>query len=81
VILALDEGGNSEIPTSARNKYSGTVTSVKTSNVACEVVVDLPEGSKVCALVTQESVKKLGLSPGIHVLVMFTTFSVILNVE
>jgi molybdate transport system regulatory protein len=81
VVLALGGNGASEIPTSARNTFPGTISSLKTSDIACEVVVDLAEGSKVCALVTLESVKKLHLKPGANVLVMFSTFSVIVNVE
>jgi molybdate transport system regulatory protein len=81
VILARQENDDSKIATSARNSYPGTIATLKTSAVACEVIVNLPEGSVVCALMTLESVKKLDLKPGAAVLVMFTTFSVILNVE
>lgn len=78
VILTLDEAG---LKTSARNKFSGTVSAVKNSAIACEVLVDLPDGNKVCALVTLDSVKKLDIKPGDDILVMFKAFSVILNVE
>jgi molybdate transport system regulatory protein len=81
VVLALDEKNGHDISTSIRNKFPGTVSAVKTSNISCEVVVELSEGSRVCALVTMESVKNLDLKPGVNVLVMFTTFSVIVNVE
>ena len=66
---------------STRNKFTGKVTRVKKSDIACEVLVDLDEGSKACALVTLESVENLGLKPGKPITVMFKAFSVILNVE
>lgn len=78
VILA--EGGES-FSTSARNKFSGMVAEVKTTDIACEVLVNLADGSKVCALVTNESVKNLQLAPGKEIVAMFKAFAVILNVE
>lgn len=78
VILTENEDG---LKTSARNKFAGKIAEVKTTDIACEVLVDLADGSKVCALVTRESVKKLDLKPGLDILVMFKAFSVILNVE
>jgi molybdate transport system regulatory protein len=81
VILAPGKDDDHATQTSARNAYPGTISALKTSDIACEAVVDLAEGSKVCALVTLESAKKLELEPNSAVLVMFTPFSVILNVE
>lgn len=78
VILTENEDG---LQTSARNKFAGTVAEVKTTSIACEVLVDLADGSKVCALVTRESVSKLDLRPGLDILVMFKAFSVIVSVE
>ncbi len=78
VILAEKEEG---MRTSARNAYMGKVKSVKTSDIAAEVVAELPEGTKVCALVTRESVDNLKLAPGSDVMVMFKAFSVILNAD
>lgn len=78
VILTEKEEG---LKTSARNAFMGTVATVKNSEIAAEVVVDLPDGTKVVALVTNESVKKLDLKPGRDIMVMFKAFSVILNAE
>lgn len=78
VILAREEN---RLKTSARNRYAGKVARVNLSEIAAEVVVDLPEGTTVCALLTVESVKALDLEPGTDILVMFKAFSVILNVE
>ena len=78
VILTEHEDG---LKTSARNKLSGTISDVKSSEIACEVVVTLADGSNVCALVTRESVEQLHLAPGKKIIAMFKAFSVILNVE
>ena len=78
VIITGNEDG---LKTSASNQFPGIVAEVKISTVACEVVVDLPDGSRICALVTRESVEKLNLKPGKEVVAMFKAFSVILNVE
>ncbi len=73
--------GDDGLSTSARNKFPGKVGEMKTTEIACEVLVDLADGSKVCALVTKESVRNLELAPGKEIIVMFKAFSVILNVE
>lgn len=78
VILTDNE---EKLKTSARNTFSGMISAVKTSEIACEVSISLPDGSTVCALVTRESVEKLALAPGKEVTAMFKAFSVILNVE
>lgn len=78
VSLSLDQ---EELLSSARNRFSGTVSEIKATEVACEVVTDLADGTKVCALVTRESVDKLALKKGMDVQVMFKAFSVIINVE
>lgn len=78
VILTDQEEGKN---TSTRNKFSGTIANIKESEVACEVLVDLPDGSKVCSLVTRDSIDALELKPGKGIIVSFKAFSVILNVE
>ncbi|MDL2285747.1 TOBE domain-containing protein [Desulfovibrio sp. OttesenSCG-928-F07] len=78
--VILTEADNS-LKTSARNKFNGVVSEIKNSSIASEVLVDLYEGSYACALVTNESVKKLELAPRKNITVMFKAFSVILNAE
>lgn len=80
VVLVKPESGE-EIRASVRNQFSGKVAAVKSSRIASEVLVDLDDGSKVCALVTGDSVSKLQLEPGADVMVLFRAFSVILNAE
>lgn len=79
VILARPDGG--EMLTSARNRFPGTIAAVHSSEVASEVQVDLEEGSRVCALVTTESVHGLDLEKGGQIMVLFKAFSVILALE
>lgn len=67
--------------TSARNQFFGKVAAVKRGRLASEVLVDLYEGSKVCALITGDGAVRLDLAPGEDVVVMFKSFSVILNAE
>lgn len=77
ILTEVEEG----LKTSARNKFKGTVSEVKTSEIASEVLIDIYEGSKVCALITNESVNRLGIATGKDIMVMFKAFSVILNAD
>ncbi len=49
---------------SARNRLSGTVTSVETSDLVAEVVVETDDGQEVTAIITSGSVDRLGISEG-----------------
>ncbi|MCY1347520.1 Molybdenum-pterin-binding protein MopA [compost metagenome] len=49
---------------SARNVFKGTVSSLVPGAVNAEVVIGLPGGDSLVAIVTQESVKNLGLAVG-----------------
>lgn len=78
VILVKDD---MQFKTSARNRYAGKIIKVTVGEIAAEVVVELPDGTKVCALVTDESVKGLDLKIGDDICALFKAFSVILNAE
>jgi molybdate transport system regulatory protein len=64
----------------AKNSFLGTVTRVALSETVAEVLADLPDGHKVCALVTRESAERLELKPGCGVRVSFRSLAVVLNV-
>jgi molybdate transport system regulatory protein len=49
---------------SARNRFEGTISAVKTGPVSTEVVLDLAGGDKLVAVITSESAKRLGLTAG-----------------
>jgi len=77
VLLATDlEGAR----LSARNQLPGTVSSVTVGAVNAEVTIDIDGGGSITAIVTQGSVKGLGLAPGSHATAFFKASSVILAV-
>lgn len=77
IIVATDLKG---ARLSARNQLSGVVASVQPGAVNAEVVITLDGGASLAAIVTQASVKSLGLAPGRSVTALFKASSVILGV-
>lgn len=65
---------------SARNRLPGTVTRVQKGAVNTEVVIGLPDGGAVAAIVTNESSEALGLAPGVAASALFKASSVIVGV-
>jgi molybdate transport system regulatory protein len=65
---------------SARNVLPGTVARVVPGVVNNEVIIDLPGGNTVTAINTCESVRRLGLEPGVEVSAIFKASSVLLAV-
>ena len=49
---------------SARNQIRGTVVSVHSDGILSEVVLRLPDGQEIVAVVTRRSVQRLGLKKG-----------------
>jgi len=78
VVLVKEE---QKLLTSARNKFCGRIVKINEGQIAAEVIVELADGTKVCSLVTDESVKGLGLKVGEDICALFKAFSVVLNVE
>jgi len=60
VILTTDDS----LKTSARNRLCGTVVRCQEGPVNAEVVIELPGGKLVAAVVTDDSIKSLGLQVG-----------------
>ncbi|WP_431688874.1 TOBE domain-containing protein [Hahella sp. NBU794] len=52
------------IKTSARNQFRGVVSRVQSGAVNAEVALNLGDGLELVAVVTQDSVQDLGLTPG-----------------
>lgn len=65
----------------ADNFFPGTVTSLGRGKVTSEVVVELADGTAICAVITSASVKGLGLAPGSAAWVFWSAFAVILNTD
>jgi molybdate transport system regulatory protein len=78
VILMTDAG---KVKLSARNRLAGKVSRVEPGAVNTEVVVDLPGGGAVAAIVTVQSAQNLGLKVGDPVTAVFKASSVILGAQ
>jgi molybdate transport system regulatory protein len=77
IILTLPEPG---ARFSARNQLTGTIARVQPGAVNTEVVIDLPGGGALAAIVTNDSSSALGLAAGATVTALFKASSVILAV-
>ena len=77
-ILLMVEAG--DVRLSARNQLAGTVTRVLPGAVNTEVVLELAHGGSVAAVITNQSVKALGLAKGSAATAVFKASSVILGV-
>lgn len=67
--------------TSARNTFRCTVTQVIEGPVNAEVLMDLTDGQHLSAIITDRSVKDLGLAPGKEVFALVKSTFVILAPE
>ncbi|MEN3113471.1 TOBE domain-containing protein [Uliginosibacterium paludis] len=74
VILMIDE----KLRISARNQLWGTVSRIHEGPVAVDVVLALPAGRTVSALITRESLRELGLTEGMRACAVFKASSVTL---
>lgn len=77
VILAASLDG---IKLSARNQLKGTVKETKPGAVNAEVVVDIGNGDELTAIITMESLKKLGLETGKPVTAIIKASHIIVGV-
>ena len=66
---------------SARNQLKGKVKQITPGAVNAEVIVELPGGQEIVAIVTLPSVKNLALSKGDNVVAIVKASSVILGVD
>lgn len=64
--------------TSARNSLAGTVVRCQEGAVNAEVVIELPGGKTVAAIITNESVKTLGLKAGMRATALIKASHIIL---
>lgn len=78
VVLVKDEN---KFKTSARNKFCGKISKINSGKIAVDVIVDLPDGTKITSLITDESASSLDLKVGDEICALVKAFSVILTVE
>jgi len=67
--------------TSARNELHGTVSKVREGAVNGEVIIDLSGGKSVAAVITNDSIKSLGLKKGVKATALIKSSHVILAVK
>ncbi len=73
--------GRLTLLTSARNHFSGTVTTITNGAVNDEVVLKLTGGEQITAVVTHGSVENLGLKVGSEALALVKASWVLVGVE
>lgn len=76
IIISTDTG----LKTSTRNRLCGVVARCQEGTVNAEVVIELPGGKTLAAVVTNESVHSLGLKNGIQVCALIKASHIILAV-
>ncbi|MEW6219544.1 MAG: TOBE domain-containing protein [Thermodesulfobacteriota bacterium] len=76
--LLLQQGGE-EPRSTADNRFSGTVVRILSGQATTEVVVRTDEGTELCAVVTSESARQLGLQEQDPAWVLFNGYSVVLH--
>jgi molybdate transport system regulatory protein len=75
ILLLLGE----DIRVSARNRFSGTITRIQQGPVNAEVTLAIPGGRHVVtAVITDDSVRRLGLAEGLTATAVFKASSVFL---
>jgi molybdopterin-binding protein len=66
---------------SARNQFRGTVVSVQTSSVMCEVVIDIGGGKQIVSLISASSAKRLKLKKGSTAVAVIKATEVIVSTD
>jgi molybdate transport system regulatory protein len=69
---------SSGVSLSARNRLTGTIKTVENGSVNSEVLINLPGGTEVAAVVTKDAVSELGLKPGVAATAVIKASDVIL---
>lgn len=77
-VIVMVDGDGSNVST--RNRIAGAVVSVEKGAVNAEVVIASHEGARIAAIITNDSVDRLGLAPGEPAVALFKASSVIVGV-
>jgi len=78
VLLAL---GDEPPAVGAANRLRGRLIRLEREGVMVEAMVELADGTQVCALITRESLRNLQLAVGMAVWVLFKSSAVILTLD
>ncbi|MGF6753185.1 TOBE domain-containing protein [Paraburkholderia sp. GAS42] len=78
VLVVVDVDGSK---VSARNFVAGTVSSVNKGAVNAEVIIAAAGGAQIAAIITNDSVDRLGLASGKAAAAIFKASSVIVGVD
>ena len=78
VLVMVDVDGSK---VSARNVVAGTVSSVNKGAVNAEVIIAATGGAQIAAIITNDSVERLGLASGKAAAAIFKASSVIVGVD
>ncbi len=72
---------NESMTTSARNQFRGTVTRITPGAVNAEIEIDIGTDQRLVAVITQDSVERLGLQENSDVIALIKASSVILSMD
>ncbi|HTH60643.1 MAG TPA: TOBE domain-containing protein [Paraburkholderia sp.] len=78
-VIVLVDGDGSNVST--RNRLAGTIASVDKGAVNAEVVIAAAGGAQIAAIITNDSVDRLGLAAGKPAVALFKASSVIVGVN
>ncbi len=73
--------GDSDMKFSTRNRLCGSVSKVVKGMVSSEIMLQIAGGNELSAIITNESVTKLGLKEGVQACALFKASSVIIGVK
>jgi molybdate transport system regulatory protein len=66
---------------SAENIFSGVVSRITGSRTTAEVVVLLPDGTELCAIISEKSRRQMAIRDGDQLFAMFDALAVVLHVD
>ena len=72
--------GDADVRFSARNQYTGQVTSLVKGGVNAEIGIELPGGTVIHAVITNDAVLELGLKQGVTATALIKASHVVLGV-
>ncbi|MFO7751704.1 MAG: TOBE domain-containing protein [Desulfobacteraceae bacterium] len=78
-VILQTEGAGSQ--GSAENRLEGIVEKMDCGSVNTEIVVGLSDGTVVCAVVSTQSCRRMGLQTGIRVWALFNAYAVVLHAD